>query len=239
MTAISDVVHEIALLISAKVNSSGVRVRVGVDGRDGAGKTTFADLLAVALRDGGAEVHRASIDDFQNSSAIRYSRGRENPQGYYHDGFDVDGLTRELLDPFAPGGSGLGRLVLFDVESDRELVGEPVLAGPRSILICDGVFLHRPELVDRWEVSIYLRVDPDIALARGLARDIERSHDEALERRLYQRRYAPAQEIYHEAVNPGLVADIVVDNSDLERPYLVRGYSRFPGSEIPRRSSSR
>jgi uridine kinase len=37
-------------------------VRVGVDGVDGAGKTTFADELAQALEQRGRQVIRASVD---------------------------------------------------------------------------------------------------------------------------------------------------------------------------------
>jgi putative protein kinase ArgK-like GTPase of G3E family len=42
----------------------GHPLRVGIDGRSAAGKTTFADELAAALRGRGREVLRASLDDF-------------------------------------------------------------------------------------------------------------------------------------------------------------------------------
>jgi uridine kinase len=48
------------------------RTLVGVDGLDGAGKTTFADRLAPLLE---RPVVRASEDDFLNPAAIR-SRAR-------------------------------------------------------------------------------------------------------------------------------------------------------------------
>ena len=56
-------------------------VRVGVDGVDGAGKTTFADELARALRAEGRPVVRVSLDDFHNPRAVRYRLGRESPAG--------------------------------------------------------------------------------------------------------------------------------------------------------------
>ncbi|HXR45584.1 MAG TPA: hypothetical protein VN759_12280, partial [Pseudolysinimonas sp.] len=61
---------------------------IAVDGPSGAGKTTFADDLAVALRADGATVFRASVDDFHRPRAERYQRGRFSAEGYYRDAFD-------------------------------------------------------------------------------------------------------------------------------------------------------
>lgn len=77
------------------------RVLVGVDGVDGAGKTTFADRLAPLL---DRPVVRASEDDFLNPAAIRHARGRESPEGFFGDSYDLAALGRLLLDPFAAGG---------------------------------------------------------------------------------------------------------------------------------------
>ena len=222
VTVSEDLVSEIASFISVRLESSQTRIRVAVDGRDGAGKTTFADRVADALRDNGREVYRASIDDFQHPSAIRYRRGRESPEGYYFDGFDYVSLKRELLDPFAPWGSGQCQLACFKVETDREVEGVSIAVGPVAILIFDGVFLHRPELIDCWEMSLYLKVDPQVAFERGVRRDAEKSSRADLERLLYERRYAPGQVLYHDTIKPELVADIVIDNTNVHRPEFVR-----------------
>ena len=222
MTVSDNVIDDVASLIYTRMKATRTRIRVAIDGRDGAGKSTFADRVAIALRATGAEVYRASIDDFQNSSSIRYARGPESPLGYYYDGFDLDGVKRELLEPIAPGGSGVCRLASFDVVSDREVPARSLTAGLTAVLIFDGVFLHRPELSNCWEISVYLRVDVNVALERGIARDVARSHEVAQERLLYERRYVPGQAIYHEAVNPELIADVVIDNNDVAHPYFVR-----------------
>ena len=64
------------------------RVVVAVDGRDGAGKTTFADGLAAAFAEDGSAVFRASIDDFHRPRDERYARGRTSPEGFYRDSYD-------------------------------------------------------------------------------------------------------------------------------------------------------
>jgi len=52
-------------------------VRTAIDGPDAAGKTTLADELAVALRERGRDVIRASIDGFHRPRRERYRRPGE------------------------------------------------------------------------------------------------------------------------------------------------------------------
>jgi len=63
-------------------------LRVGIDGVDGAGKTTFADELAAALAPFGRPVIRAGVDGFHHPRAVRYRRGRESPEGFFRDSYD-------------------------------------------------------------------------------------------------------------------------------------------------------
>ncbi len=67
-----------------RVRVPGV-TRVGVDGVDGAGKTTFADELAGALAPSGRQIIRVCADDFLNPRDVRYLRGRSSPEGFFLD----------------------------------------------------------------------------------------------------------------------------------------------------------
>ncbi len=42
---------------------------------------------------------------------------------------------------------------------------------PTAALIVDGIFLHRPELRDCWDISIFLQVDFANSMARNAVRD--------------------------------------------------------------------
>jgi len=68
------------------------------------------------------------------------------PEGYYRDSHNLSGLRDHLLDPFATG-SGTVRLAIFDEPYDKpsEILVERVPA--EAVLVIDGLFLHRPELV--------------------------------------------------------------------------------------------
>ncbi len=92
------------------------RVLVAIDGVDGAGKTTFADRLAPRLE---RPVVRASADDFLDPAAIRHRLGRESPEGFFRDTYDLAALARLLLDPFATGAPFRRRA--FDVPADAPI----------------------------------------------------------------------------------------------------------------------
>ena len=192
-------------------------VRFAIDGVDGAGKTSFANELADVLCDFGRPVIRASVDSFHNPRAVRYARGRQSPIGFYEDSYNYALLKRYLLDPLSPGGSGRYCIAAFDHVTDSAvpLVGRTAL--PNSILLLDGIFLHRPELRAYWDVSIFLRVDFAMSAARSAGRD-GTSPDPSAES---NRRYVEGQRIYLSECAPEKHATMVIDNNDLAAPFVV------------------
>lgn len=198
---------------------------MAIDGKDAAGKTTLADHLTSALVGGPGEVIRAGIDEWHNPADVRYKRGRLSPEGYYLDSFDLPHLRRELLDPLGPTASHEYRLARFDYQTDSRTDQGTKQAMEPPVLVFDGVFLLRPELADCWELSIYVFVPPEVSLQRGIERDslLMGGDQEAADR--YLHRYLPGQALYEAEVSPTSVADVVVENSDFERPVVIK----FPG----------
>ncbi len=185
------------------------RAIIAVDGLDGAGKTRFADALAARLGVGHRAVFRASIDDFHQSRARRYARGKESPEGFYRDSYDYPTFKRVLTEPFRTGWIGSFNLKAFDLK--RDLPFQPVWSsGPRdALLIVDGIFLNRPELRGIWNYSIWLEVDPEVAAARMLERDGEPANPE---------RYTGGQELYLAEAKPREAATAILDNNDYDHP---------------------
>lgn len=198
-----------ALAAEIRHNYSEGRVIVAVDGMDGAGKTEFANALAAELGIGHKAVFRASIDDFHQSRARRYARGRDSAEGFYRDSFDYPTFKRMLTEPFRTGWIGSFNLKAFDLA--RDLPYQPVWSsGPKdAILVVDGIFLNRPELRGIWNYSIWLDVDREVAEARMLERDGRSPNPE---------RYRGGQKLYLEEAKPREAATAIVDNSDFEHP---------------------
>ncbi len=144
-------------------------VRVAVDGPPAAGKTTLADELAVVLRARGRPVIRATIDDFLFPRARRYSRGEYSAEGCYFDTHDYDSLNRVLLDPLGPGGDRRFRDSVYDRSADAVLSRPFGTAPAGAVLLFDGVFLMRPELLDRWELRVFVSIP--LERDRGSRRD--------------------------------------------------------------------
>lgn len=186
---------------------------------DGAGKTTFADELAASLRELGREVIRVSADGFHHPRAVRYRLGRDSPAGFYRDSYDHAELRRTLLDPLGPGGSLRYRTAILDVNSDQPLFEPEQIARPGSLLVVDGLFLHRPELRGLWDDSIFLRVDFAVSVPRGAARGPGfGSPDPEAES---NRRYIGGNRLYFREAQPEKWAGVVVDNNDLKAPFIV------------------
>jgi uridine kinase len=180
---------------------------VAIDGVDGAGKSTFGDELAPHLEAGGRTVIRASVDSFHRPRAERYTRGRDSPEGFFRDSYDYERLKAALLDPLQAGLDF--RRAAFDVETDQRVLSPLEHAQPGSILVFDGIFLHRPELRDYWDFSIYLEVP------------WQKNHHLTKHPEWNLPRYAEGQSIYIRECGPAALATMVIDNTKLESPVII------------------
>lgn len=170
------------------------RTIVAVDGNRGSGTAQFAAALLEALQAADCVVFHASMDDFQQPRAQQ--DGDPSAPGY-----DYSLLRRVLIDPYRMAGSTGFALRGFDAARD-EPIFQPKWksAGADAVLLVDGMFLHRPELADTWNYSIWVEssaVEDEVAAA------------------------------YRAAVGPTAVATAVVDNSDPDNPRRVFANPRW------------
>ena len=91
---------------------------IAVDGVDGAGKTTFAARLAAAVEDAGRPTVVVHEDDFLAPRATRYRLGKDSPEGFFADSYDLAALARDVLDPLAAGSDRDIRRRAFDHRTD-------------------------------------------------------------------------------------------------------------------------
>ncbi len=200
------------------------RIRVAIDGVDGAGKTMLADALAPLVAAKGRDVIRASVDDFHNPRTVRYARGRYSPDGFFLDSYDYAAFRRLLLDPLGRDGSGHYVAKHFDHRTDRPVAAQPQQAVPNAALIVDGIFLHRTELRACWDLSVFLYVDFPVSMARNAAR--EGTPDAADPQTPSYQRYVGGQQRYLAECAPQEKADVVIDCNDFASPKVVKWNAR-------------
>jgi uridine kinase len=217
LDAVADLVRE----------QGAARKLVGVDGRSGAGKSTFADELAGRLASGGLATVRSTTDSFHRPRAERLARGATSGDGYYLDSHQLGVVVDELLVPFAAGAPEV-RTAAFDEPSDAAVTTVEAV-GPVAVLVFDGLFLQRPELDDHWDVTVFLdaEVRRERAWVTFLLDDLP---DDVVDRaatldaRLasaHWPRYRDGWRAYVEAVDPRAAASVVVDNNDIGAPRIV------------------
>lgn len=216
----SDLLMRVAAEI---VTRSNRRIRVAVDGRTAAGKTSFAHELAAAVRAFDRQTLRASLDDFKHPwpHASEHGYDRLSGDGYYRNAHDHESVRHLLLEPAGPSGSGRVALCAHDPLTGTDHRDVIVQARADAVLIVDTVFAFRPEWDDLWDYRIWLEISAVRSLSRGVARDSSRDGvDEATH--VHQDRYAVADAIYIAEVDPFSRADIVIDNHDWAAARVLR-----------------
>ena len=209
--------------IAARILACGpARLRIAVDGRTAAGKTSLGHELAQRVFDAGRPVMRASLDDFKRPWREAHRYDRTSGEGYYRNAFDHGAARRLLLDPAAPDGDGRLALCSIDPLTQVDHSSDVVELPADGVLVVDGVFALRPELDDRWDLRIWVDIDAELSLRRGSARDTDMEGGPAQAEALHRDRYLAAEAIYLAEVDPVARADVVLDNTDFARPRLLR-----------------
>lgn len=195
-------------------------VRVAIDGRSAAGKTTLADELVAPIERRGRPATRIEIDGFHRPSAVRHGRTALPPwERYYRLSFDHLAIRATFL-PLGPGGNRRYRAKWFDSLHDVPFDEPEREVTPNAIVLADGAFLFRPELNDLWDFRIFVEIDAGDSLRRGPLRDQAwvGSLEVAAER--YRTTYLPGEQYYLDAIRPGGRADLVLDNRNPAAPRL-------------------
>ncbi len=88
--------------------------------------------------------------------------------------------------------------------------------------IVDGMFACRPEINSFWDLRMWVEIDTELSVRRGTERDAVREGSASEAEALMRHRYLAAERIYIEEVDPCSFAEVLVDNTDFDRPRLVR-----------------
>lgn len=178
--------------------------KVAVDGAPQAGTGDFADALIEPLRIRGREVVRVCMADYLRPASLRLEHGRHDPEAYYQDWFDLDGLRREVLFPLSAQGNGQVLPALWDAEADRSPRLDRVQLSEGGVVVIDGPLMLGAGLPFDFTVHLWL---PGPALGRR-----------ATESEQWK---LPAFRRYSEEVGPERIADRLVRVDRPGRPAVV------------------
>lgn len=171
---------------------------VGVDGRGGAGKSTLANKLKNNLEN----CQIIQMDDFYLSSEKRKNGADFN--------FDWKRLESEVLIPLESDGST--KYQRYDWNKDALAEWHNILN--RGIIIIEGCYSIRKELAKYYDLTIWMEIDKEKAIERGIKRDIENEKPIDVEQKInrWKNDYQPLEDKYIKEHNPESYADVVINN---------------------------
>ena len=153
---------------------------------------------------------------------VREKAGGFTADEYLREAYDYGKIRELLLEPTGPGGNRRCRLDFWNSHDDQPFPEEWLEVPEDAILLVDGIFLHTPPLRDQWDFTIWLDVDWQIMLLRGARRDGTKGGPAELQREAYKKGWIQRQVSYEQSVRPHERVDVIIDNSDVEHPYVVR-----------------
>ncbi|MDQ1379820.1 MAG: uridine kinase, partial [Actinomycetota bacterium] len=170
----------------------------------------------------GRPVLRASLDDFKRPWTERHLYDRVSGEGYYRNAFDYDAARKLLLDPSEPMAEGIVSLCSIDPITQLDHSAVKTVMPANGVLVVDGVFAFRPEINAYWDLRVWADIDTELSVRRGIERDAEvlGGADEA--EMLHRDRYLASELLYMSEVDPRSFVEVIVDNTDFDRPQIVR-----------------
>ena len=189
-------------------------IRLGINGIEGTGKTTFAINLTKYLNEHINAIH-ISIDGYHYNKAHRYKKGRDSYKGYYEDAYNEKDFVDKVLI------SSLSKIPhyvksIHNLKTDEYLNLEPEKIENKTVLITDGSYLFKPVFLKHWDYKIYLKTDFNTAMLRGIERDKNLLGNKENAKEKYFKRYHKASLFYNNECQPESNANLVIDNTEFD-----------------------
>ena len=192
---------------------------IGVTGVDIAGKSAFAASLKAHLERHHFPVTLISVEDFSNPNCIRH-KGKCEVGNYYNLNYDFNHMKNKILLPLKEQNSLNVVMSHLDLTTDRYDNIKHYHIVPESIVIIEGVFLMREEVAPYIDFNIHLHLSIDCVLARVEKQDVPRFGIGVLAE--FERSYLPAQKAYLKRYPPEVHADMIIDNTFVDTPVLLK-----------------
>ena len=175
-----------------KLRSINQSFVVGINGIDCAGKTTFAKSVSKYFTHHKIENDHLDIDNF-NNSAIE----SETYKAFVSDSWDEEDLNKyyELIINYSDAIRAVS-------ESKKKY----------SLVILEGIFIYKPQLVDLFDLKIYLDIDISLGRKRFAERRSLKQDKRPFE--IYDEIWMLSHIRYESEVHPTRISDLVIDYND-------------------------
>lgn len=138
---------ELTRLLARWIDRAGSgRLRVGVDGDEAVGTAALADGIADALTGLDRPAVRVSTRWWWRAASLRLEHGRRDVASRLTGWVDGGALSREVVDPLGPGGTGRYLPRLRDPVRDRAVRDDYRQAPEAAVLLLDGPMLGTHDL---------------------------------------------------------------------------------------------
>ena len=189
------IMEDILAFIKAKyekhrsINQSFV---VGINGIDCSGKTTFAKSVSKYFTQHKIENDRLDIDNFNNPAIVS-----ETYKAFVSGSWDEEDLNKyyELIINYSDAIRAVS-------ESKKKY----------SLVILEGIFIYKPQLVNLFDFKIYLDIDISLGRKRFAKRWSLKQYKRPFE--IYDEIWMLSHIKYESEVHPKRISDLVIDYND-------------------------
>ena len=193
--------EDILAFIKAKYEKYGSITQsfvVGINGIDCSGKTTFAKSVSKYFAHHKIENDHLDIDNFNNPAIesetykafVSGSWGEEDLNKYYELIINYSDAIRAVS------------------ESQKKY----------PLVILEGIFIYKPQLVNLFDLKIYLDIDISLGRKRFTKRRSLKQDKRPFE--IYDEIWMLSHIRYESEVHPKLIGDLVIDYNDESKPVL-------------------
>ena len=175
-----------------KLRSINQSFVVGINGIDCAGKTTFAKSVSKYFTQHKIENDRLDIDNFNNPAIVSGTY-----KAFVSGSWDEEDLNKyyELIINYSDAIRAVS-------ESKKKY----------SLVILEGIFIYKPQLVNLFDFKIYLDIDISLGRKRFAKRWSLKQDKRPFE--IYDEIWMLSHIKYESEVHPKRISDLVIDYND-------------------------
>lgn len=177
MNTIDDVISKIE-----ELKAKEGLILIAIDGFGGSGKSFLANSLKVKF----PEITIVEMDDFYSPELKRA---------------DFERVLKQVIIPLKQG--LVSNYQIYDWKNDKLVDAKPISSN--SLVIVEGVYSLTKELLNNYDIKIWVKCSPEVGLERGVARDGEENRAKWI----YD--WMPLEKSYEKTQNPSNMADFIIN----------------------------